>query len=905
VAIDQRALELITLGDKLFGDKKQLDSLCQEVAWHFAPDLADFTTKLILGQDFAIDRMDSFPELMSRELTNQLSAMLRPTDRPWFRLTTLNDEVDANEDNARYLEYVSHVIRRYIYDPRSKFVRATKLADRFYVNFGMAVISVEEAPRTRDHLFFRSHHLKDCAWLENETGEVDHLHRKEMITARKMVERFGKSGALAPEVKEAAEKTPNKEFEIRVVVMPADEYDTVKEGPKGPRKKLPYVVLYLDQAHQRVIREGGLPTFNYVVPRWSMFASTQYAFSPCAMLALPDARMAQMVNQILLEAGEKSIDPPLIAKQEIVIGEPNIQAGGISWVDLEHDASLKEAIDAIRLEPDMKTGFEIRKDLREMLSKAFFIDKLGLPEPSPRMTAYELGRRLEEHIRNLLPLFEPMQQEYNTRLLDKTYATLANMNVFAKDAAAGIAAPLPPGLSGADVTWAFESPIQQASDQVKVEYFKGALELVGLGMQGGATANPLHVDRSLRDAIRGLGTPATWRKTDGELQHDQQQMAQEKAAAAQMQAAHAVSQIAQNAGDAGSKMGDAGQKFGLLPPAAQKVVQGSAQGSPELAGAMGMSAPDVGDQGPAANPNESMPQPWMPNQTQAVLSGDAGTGFSAGAGLDASPGPALIPQAQPAQKPVSVPMQQPRSRTASSASSSPSPRPANQQPRDAAASAGPIVQVARDLVRELSSAREDSMRTVSDIAAKFGESNAEILAKFHEATVESGKSNTASMKTVKDLVESLSNRDFEKDLLQAIKKIAETGENKDAGKELLGAMQKVADATVGANADTLQAVEKATSEMSVAVIELAKSRELAAKPDPAPQTPGQIHAMPPGGAMAPQQLPASGGTDLASLLARLVSQVSTLEENVNKPKKISIQRNEKGQIVGATATPQI
>ena len=301
----------------------------------------------------------------------------------------------------------------------------------------------------------------------------------------------------------------------------------------------------------------------------------------------------------------------------------------------------------------MKTGFEMRKDLRDMLSKAFFIDKLGLPEPSPRMTAYELGRRLEEHIRNLLPLFEPMQQEYNTRLLDKAYATLANMNVFAKDAAAGISVPLPPALSGADVTWAFESPIQQAADQVKVEYFKGALELVGLGMQGGATANPLNVDRSLRDAIRGLGTPATWRKTDGELQQEQEQLAQQKAAAMAMQQAHAVSQIAQNAGDAGNKMADAAQKAGLLPPAAQKVVQGSAQGSPELAGAKGMSAPDVGDQGPAANPNQSVPQPWMPDQTQAVLSGQSGTGFAGGqqqapAMPQAPAGPEAPPPAPPA-----------------------------------------------------------------------------------------------------------------------------------------------------------------------------------------------------------------------------------------------------------------
>ena len=648
MAGDARALELISLGEKLYTDQKQLDSLCQEIAWQFAPDLASFTTKLILGQDFAIDRMDSFPEQMSRELANQLGAMLRPNDRPWYRVTTLNSEIDADEDNARYLEYVGRTMHQGIYDPRSKFVRATKMADRFFVNFGQAVISVEEAPQTRDHLFFRNFHTKDCAWLENELGEIDHLHRKEQITARKMVERFSSAGdSLSSNVKEAAEKKPNDEIEMRVVVLPSDEYDLIMRGARGKKSKLPFVVVYVDVKNQRVVRESGLPTFPYIVPRWMPFAEGQYAFSPCTMSALPDARMAQMMNQIILEAGEKSIDPPLIAKQEVVIGEPNIQAGGISWVDLEHDANLKEALDAIRLEPDMKTGFEMRKDLRDMLAKAFYIDKLAMPEPTPRMTAYEYGRRIEEHVRNLLPMFEPMQLEYNTRLLDKVYATMENMRQFRTDGANGTP-PMPPALSGTDVTWSFESPIQQAQEQILVEYFKGSLELVGLGMQAGATANPLNTDRALRDAVRGLGTPATWRKNDAELQQAQQELAQQKQQMEAMQQASAVAGIAHQAGQAGSQMGDAAQKFGLLPPNSQKVVQGSAQGSPDLAGAKGMSAPDVGDQGPAANPNENVPQPWMPNQTSAVLAQHAGTSF-APAAQGAPEQQAAAPEAAPQQ----------------------------------------------------------------------------------------------------------------------------------------------------------------------------------------------------------------------------------------------------------------
>lgn len=629
MAKDHRAMELIDLGDSLYSDKRPLDSLHQEIAWQFVPDLADFTTKLVLGQDFGVDRMDGYPEQVSRELSNSLSAMLRPQDRPWFKTTTLNEEIDADEANARYLDYVTGTIRQGLYDPRSKFIRATKQADRFYVNFGQAVLSVEEAP-TRDHLYFKSYHLRDCAWLENDLGEIDHLHRKEKMTARAIVKKFSRSSdQVASQITDAYLKKPNQEFDIRVIVLPADEYDMKTPDSKRSGKKLPYVICYVDVANGKVIREMGLPEFIYVVPRWHLFAGTQYAFSPATMPALADARMAQMLSQILLESGEKAIDPPILAKQEIVIGEPNIQAGGITWVDLEHDASLKEALDILKLDPDMKVGFEMRKDVREMLSKAFYIDKLTLPEAGANMTAYEVGRRLEEHVRNLLPLFEPMQIEYNTRLLDKAYATLLNMNKFRTDGSNGTP-PLPDSLRAADVTWAFQSPIQQAQDQILVEYFKGSLELVSIGMQAGATANPLNVDKALKDALRGTGAPAIWRKTQDEMDQEAEQLAQQRQ---MQQIAQTVSQGAQVAG----QVGDAAQKLQLLPPA-QKAVQGSAQGSPELAGAQGLPAPDVGDQGPAQTSGGSVPAPWQQEQPEAVLAGlMGGQGGQNGQGSQPAP----------------------------------------------------------------------------------------------------------------------------------------------------------------------------------------------------------------------------------------------------------------------------
>jgi hypothetical protein len=620
----QRARELTSLGDKLFGKKRQLDSLCQEIAWQFAPDLANFTTQLHLGEDYVSDKMDGYPEQVSRELSNHLGAMLRPQDKAWFRATTLDEYVDKDEENAISLEYVNSKLRRYLYDPRSKFIRATKEADRFYVNFGQAVISVEEMPSTRDGLFFRCHHIKNCAWLENNIGDVDHMHRKDKMSARAMMRNFPLN-KLHKTVKEAYEKNPDQEFDLRVITIPSDEYDVVRyyaneDAYASKKKKLPYINVYVDVTNETILREDGIPTFIYVVPRWVRFAETQYAFSPATMAGLADARMAQMLSQILLEAGEKAVDPPMIGKQEVVIGEPNIQAGAISWVDMEHDSKLTDALDVININSDLRVGFEMRRDVREMLAKAFYIDKLSLPQSGTEMTAFEVSRRLEEHVRNLLPLFEPMQVEYNTKVLDLSFVLLNNMRLLDRGM-------ISPDLSDASFTWSFESPIQRARDSLLVERFKGTLEIVAIAKQLGAQSLPIHLEDAVRDAVRGVGGPAYWRKTPDEQAEEAKRSADEQELAKGMMQAKEAAGIASQAGDAANKLGFQASADKML--AAQAKSNG---GSPQQ---------DQGQQQPKMQ--ESGPEMWSlldedvePNQVEEGGMPQYGNG-SAAPGMPATP----------------------------------------------------------------------------------------------------------------------------------------------------------------------------------------------------------------------------------------------------------------------------
>jgi hypothetical protein len=553
-----RAKELIDLGDRLFTAKAPLDSLNQEIAEQFCPDLAEFTTTLTLGEEFTSHLDDSYSQMLHRELSDSFSSMMRPRGKRWFRPTTLDDQLDADVEVSRFLEYLGDTIWRKLYDPKTKFIRATKEADRFYSAFGQCVISVEEAPN-RNHLYMRSHHLANCAWLENEIGEIDHLHRKEKMTARKMKLAFGEKN-LAPNVKDACEKEPGKEFPIRIVVMPSDEYDYTGGDSKGKGgKRLPFIVCYVDVDNCKILREGGLPDFNYIVPRWRTLSGSQYAFSPAAMTSLPDARMMQTLARILMEAGEKMVDPPLIGVEEAV-RDVNIAAGAMSWIDFAYDERLGEALRPLEIKGDMRTGFAMRQDLREMLKGGFLVNKLNMPEPAKEMTAYEVAQRLEEHVRNLMPIFEPIEIEYNTRLLDKTFSVLRNMNAFDWNY-------LPESLLDADITWAFESPLQEAMSRLLVSKGQETLTAVmGARQAGIIQASPVYEDRIVKDIVRGIAGPSTWRKSDEEEAAEAEQMAKEQKVRGML--AGAAQEIA-TAGQVAEQVGKGAQSLqvaGLLPP---------------------------------------------------------------------------------------------------------------------------------------------------------------------------------------------------------------------------------------------------------------------------------------------------------------------------------------------------
>lgn len=557
--MDQRAKDLIAVGDDLFSKKQTLNSLHQEIADNFYSERADFTVQRSIGMDYAAILTTSYPLLCRRDLSNIFSTMLRPADKDWFDVSVMReDKLDLQ--GKKWLEWATGIQRSAMYDPAAKLARATNEGDNDYICFGQAVLS-SELNREGNALLHRCWHLRDCAWQEDYTGSVVEMHRKWKPTVRQFCQTFPNYKDPDGKIARRLEKEPFGLMEVRHIVMPSKDW----ESPVGQRKWVqPYVSIYICIDTQDVIEEIGIWNKRYIVPRWQTVSGSQYAYSPVTVCALPDARLIQAFTLILLEAGEKAVSPPMVTPGGVIRSDVNLYAGGITAYDKDYDEKTGEVL---RIIPHDYTGFnfgmQLREDVQKMISKAFYLDKIDLPKLDKEMTAFEVSQRVTEYVRNALPIFAPTEVEYNGALCEIDFDLLLRGGGF------GSFRDMPRSLQGQDIQFKFQSPLHGAIEQQMVSQFNNSKALLAeAAAVDPGTANMVDIRVALRDALQGGGTPIRWTRDDKTMQQMDEANAKKQQIAETLQMMQAGANVAKTTGEASQAMA------GVQPAAVQQRLTG-------------------------------------------------------------------------------------------------------------------------------------------------------------------------------------------------------------------------------------------------------------------------------------------------------------------------------------------
>lgn len=504
--------ELASLANEQFTKRLSLMILWQEIAENFFPERADFTYNRVLGTDFAAGMMTSYPFICRRDFGDQLGQMLRSDN--WFHPAVKGVPMEQlDTDGRQWLEWAGQVQRRAMYDRAAQFERATKLSDHDFVTFGQTPMSIEMNYRDTA-LLYRNYHLRDVCWTEDDKGEVGSVFRKWKPTAQNLLRLY--PATAHRNTIELARKQPYDEVDCLHMVVEADTFDGDLVDPQlrgyGKRGRQPRILICYDTANQTILEATPIWHRHYIIPRWIRPGHTQYAFSPATVAALADARLLQAMTLTLLEAGEKITNPPMVATEQAVRSDIDIAPGGVTWVDIEYDERLGEALRPMTLDAKgMPIGIDMQRDSRLMVSNAFYLNKIAPPliSKDPRMTAFQAGQVVQQWIREALPLFQPIEPEYNGQLCEETFGLLLRNGAF------GDPRNIPRSLMGADIDWRFTSPLHDVVEQQKGQKFLEMKQLLAEAVAMDPACQYLpDTLTALRDALNGIGVPARWQHTE-------------------------------------------------------------------------------------------------------------------------------------------------------------------------------------------------------------------------------------------------------------------------------------------------------------------------------------------------------------------------------------------------------
>jgi hypothetical protein len=536
MAIDSRVRTLIDTGQKLFSSRLALMTYWQDLAEGFYPERAEFTAGST-GGDWWAGAMTSEPVIVRRELAQALQSMLRPDGQQWFSIHVADDSVNDRIEVREYLEWATKVQRRAMYHVPAHFAAATKSGDNDWVTFGQAPIEID-VRRDKPSLVYRSRHLRDVAWTDNEYAEVEAVYHRWKPTARQLKNTFGSLNHS--KLDDTLKNDPDARVNCLRVVLPRDQFD----GERRRTPKAEWMSVYIDMDNEHMLEEVPYHWQPFIIPRWTRVSGSQYGWSPCSGPGLADARTLQAIVRVLLEAGEKAVDPPYLAKMEAIRSDVNLYAGGLTWQAEDYDERGGDALRPLSANHGgFPIGLEMQAQFSRILTEGFFLNKLRLPQDQGKMTAYEVRKRFEEHIRAATPLLTPAEDEYNFQICDRTFDVLSAVRAFGPSDIA------PEAIRGRDTEFKFVSPLREMADELEAQKLLEAAEI----LEPAATVDSAQVhqidwDKATRGALKSRGIPAAWMRSEAEFAEIKKGIQEEQKAAQQAAQVDAAAETATKVG---------------------------------------------------------------------------------------------------------------------------------------------------------------------------------------------------------------------------------------------------------------------------------------------------------------------------------------------------------------------
>jgi hypothetical protein len=396
------ASEIISTRDKLISARSNFDSLFQEIGDYVIPRKSNITSVKADGSrqmEYVYDSTAIHAlELMAASLNSSLTSQ----SIRWFSLRPRNTDIANDNDSMKWMEQAAEQI--YFEYQISNFGAEFHEAYLDVGGFGTCAVIQEQGKDRlgRFRLIFKTIDIAEYRIQENEHGLADEIFRNLKYTAKQAAAKFGEKN-IPDKIRSALQKDPYTLFEFVHAVRPRTMLDVKNE-------LMAYSSVYVSCDDRKIVSEGGYSEFPTAVARWAKTSGEIYGRSP-AMKALPDVRTINKAKELELKMWAKKIDPPLLARDDGVIGSIRMTPGGITYV---RDS---DSITPINIAPSYEVSQIKSQEIRQSIRECFFADQWQLPpfQGTPA-TATEIERRVEQMNR----LLGPTVGRLGTELLEPT-----------------------------------------------------------------------------------------------------------------------------------------------------------------------------------------------------------------------------------------------------------------------------------------------------------------------------------------------------------------------------------------------------------------------------------------------------------------------------------------------------
>jgi hypothetical protein len=410
---DSRAQHLINSYQKLKGVRGNWEQQWQDVADYVIPRKNDINTKRFPGELRNLKVYDGSAQHANELLASALHSMLTNPSLFWFELTTGDDDLDEQDDVARWLEDTSRIMHNVINS--SNFQTEIHEVYLDLGSFGTSILLIED---DKDHFVrFSAKYVGNSYIQESNKGLVNEIYNVFEWTLQQAVDEWGDK--VGRNVLERVKKSPTDKIQILQAVLPRrDGFST---------SKLPFNEFYINLDEGNIIEESGFKEFPYVVSRWLKSTGEMYGRSP-ATKALPFIKMINEVSRTTIRGAQKTVDPPLMVPDDGFIGPTGTgvrtRPGGLNY----YRAGSTDRIEPLVTNARVDFGFQYIDRLSTEIRSAFFIDQLQLQD-GPQMTATEVLQRTQENLRVLGPVLGRQHHELLRPMVSRIFNMLLRRKV--------------------------------------------------------------------------------------------------------------------------------------------------------------------------------------------------------------------------------------------------------------------------------------------------------------------------------------------------------------------------------------------------------------------------------------------------------------------------------------------